>query len=91
MDETTLKLMCDKAELDILIALRSSISDVYESSLETRTTQMTEAGYDPSEPDILKSCRSYAMADTLGWVVGAIDKHIEVGIAAMQSVSETKH
>lgn len=91
MDETTLKLMCDKAELDILIALRSSIEEVYANALVTRKAQMSEAGYDPSEPDIGQSCRSYAMADTLGWVVGAIDKHIEVGIAAMQSVSETKH
>lgn len=91
MDEITFKLIRDKAELDTLIALRSSIEEVYADALATRKAQMSEAGYDPSEPGIGQSCRSYAMADTLGWVVGAIDEHIEVGIAAMQSVSETKH
>ena len=91
MDETTFKLIRDKAEVDLLIALRSSIYEVYMSAKNGRQNQMEEAGYDTKEPDINRSCHTYALADTMEWLVRAVDNYIEVGIATMESATETKH
>lgn len=91
MDEITFKLIRDKAEVDLLIALRSSIDEVYMSAKTARKTQMTEAGYNTEEPDINRSCHTYALADTMEWLVRAVDQYIEVGIATMESTSEIKH
>lgn len=91
MDEITLKLIRDKAEVDLLIALRSSINDVYMSAKIGRKNQMEEAGYDTEDPGINRSCHTYALADTMEWLVRAVDNYIEVGIATMESATETKH
>ena len=91
MDEITFKLIRDKAEVDILIALRSSIDEVYMSAKNVRKTQMTEAGYNVEEPDINRSCHTYALADTMEWLLRAVDQYIEIGIATMESTSEIKH
>lgn len=91
MDEIIFKLIRDKAKIDILIALRSSIDEVYMDAKNARKTQMEEAGYDTKEPDINRSCHTYALADTMEWLVRAVDSYIEVGIATMESATETKH
>ena len=91
MDEITFKLIRDKAEVDLLIALRSSIDEVYMSAKNGRQNQMEEAGYDTQELDINRSCHTYALADTMEWLVRAVDNYIEVGIATMESATETKH
>ena len=91
MDEITFKLIRDKAKIDILIALRSSIDEVYIDAKNARKTQMAEVGYNTEAPDINRSCHTYAMADTMEWLLQAVDQYIEVGIATMESTSEIKH
>lgn len=91
MDEITFKLIRDKAKVDILIALRSSIDEVYIDAKNERKNQMEKAGYDTKEPDINRSCHTYALADTMEWLLRAVDQYIEIGIATMESISEIKH
>ena len=91
MDEITFKLIRDKAEVDILIALRSSIDEVYMDAKNARKTQMAEVGYNTEAPDINRTCHTCALADTMEWLLRAVDNYIEVGIATMESTSEIKH
>lgn len=91
MDETIHKLISDKAELSTLIRVRADLEVMYAEMLLFYKEKALEMGEDIDTPEMRRTCELWAATAALDHLASQLSKDIDVGIATLQSMNETRH
>lgn len=91
MDETIHKLISDKAELSTLIRVRADLEVMYAEMLLLYKSKAVEMGEDIETPEMRRTCELWAATAALDHLAAQLTTAIDVGIATLQSMNETRH